>query len=95
MLKGKERAYLRSAANGLDPVYQIGKDGITPKLIEGVEQVLKARELIKLTVLETCPLCAREAAVELCSALGAEPVQVIGGKCVIYRRNMEIDNYGI
>lgn len=93
MLNGKQRAFLRSQANALDTIYQIGKDGVGQKQLEGIEDALKARELIKLCVLETCPVTAREAAGEVCSALAAEPVQVIGNRFVIYRRNPDIGRY--
>ena len=95
MITTKQRAELRAHANTLDPVYFIGKDGITDALIEGVGEVLKARELIKIGIQENCPLTPREACGALCDALGAQPVQVIGRKFVIYKRNKKIDRYGI
>ncbi len=86
MLTGKQRAYLRRLANGLTPVFQIGKGGITDTLIAQLANVLEARELIKVTVLETALLDTREACNEIAEALRAEPVQVIGSKFVIYKR---------
>ncbi|MBQ2085159.1 MAG: YhbY family RNA-binding protein, partial [Oscillospiraceae bacterium] len=56
---------------------------------------LVPRELIKVGVQENCPVSAREACGMVAEALGAEPVQVIGRKFVIYRRNKEINQYGI
>ncbi len=94
-MTSKERAELRKAANGLDTIFQIGKDGIDDKLASGVESALTARELIKLRVLETCEYTAKEACEELCERLGAESVQVIGSRFVIYKRNKKIDKYGI
>ncbi len=95
MITTKQRAQLRGYANALDPVYLIGKDGITEALIEGVGEVLTARELIKVGIQENCPVTAREACEALCGALDAAPVQVIGRKFVIYKRNKKIDRYGI
>ncbi len=95
MINSKQRAALRGAANGIEPIFQIGKDGISPAQLAGIDKALTARELIKITVLETSPLTPREAAGAVCEALSAEPVQVIGGKLVVYRRNPDIDRFGI
>ena len=94
-MTSKERATLRGFANTIEPCYYIGKEGITDAVITGIRGALTARELIKVSVQETCPLTAREACEELADMLGAEPVQAIGRKFVIYKRNREIDAYGI
>jgi RNA-binding protein len=78
---------LRSLANPLDTIQQIGKDGITEAVVQQVQEALTARELIKLKVLETSFMSAREASEALCEALEAEPVQCIGSKLVIYKAN--------
>ncbi len=85
MLTSKQRAALRGAANPLVPVFLIGKGEIDETLIAGVGDCLAARELIKLKVLETSEYTPREAADRLCEALGAECVQVIGRKFVLFR----------
>ena len=87
MLTSKQRAYLRGLANPLDTIQQIGKDGITDAVVQQVQEALVARELIKLKVLETSFMSAREACEALCEALEAEPVQCIGSKLVIYKAN--------
>ena len=84
MLTSKQRAALRGAANGLQPVFQIGKGGIDEQVIKATADCLAARELIKLRTLETSPQSAREAAEELAGATGAEVVQVIGGTLVLF-----------
>ena len=85
MLTSRQRAYLRSIANGLDTILQVGKDGISDNTIEQVNGALEARELIKCRVLETSPLTAREAAEALASATHGEVVQVIGTRFVLFR----------
>ena len=85
MLTSKQRAYLRGLANALDPVVQVGKDGIGDNLIAQVDGVLEKRELIKGTVLENSLLSAREAAEEIAAATHADVVQVIGSKFVLFR----------
>jgi RNA-binding protein len=70
-----------------DTIIQIGKGGITDSVVDSVNAALKARELIKGKVLESSMLTAREACEALCESCKAEPVQVIGTKFVIYKRN--------
>ena len=53
MLKGKQRAYLRSIANTLKPSTQIGKDGVTESFLEQLDDMLRKREIVKVTILET------------------------------------------
>lgn len=86
-MTSKQRAYLRSLASNLDAIIQIGKDGIGENLIIQVDGALKKRELIKITVLETSPEPAKEAAIALADATKSEVVQVIGRKIVLFRRN--------
>ncbi len=92
MITTKQRAYLRSLANTVEPTTQIGKLGIGENVIKTAHDALEAHELIKLTVLETCPLSPKEAMVALCEALGCEAVQVIGRKVVIYRQSSKEAN---
>ena len=84
MLTSKQRAALRKAANGLDPVFQVGKGEIDETLIQATADCLAARELIKMKVLETSMYSAREAADALAEATGADVVQVIGSKFVLF-----------
>ncbi|MDP4117706.1 MAG: YhbY family RNA-binding protein [Bacillota bacterium] len=86
MITSKQRAHLRAMANTIVSVQQIGKGGIADNLIKQLDDALEAREIIKVTVLETALLTAREAC-EICAEkLFAEPVQCIGSKFVLYRR---------
>ena len=86
-LTGKQRAFLRSMCNTLQPVLYIGKEGVTPATVKEAYDALEARELIKCSLNDTAPLTAREACAALCEQLGAQPVQCIGRKFAIYRRN--------
>ena len=91
MLNSKQRAALRGAANSLEPVFLVGKGEIDETLIRGVADCLAARELIKLKVLETSSYTPREAADALCEATGADTVQCIGSKFVLYRQARDKD----
>ena len=84
MLKGKQRAYLRSIANTLKPSTQIGKDGVTESFLEQLDDMLRKREIVKVTILET-----KETANAICEALRAEFVQAIGSKFTLYKKNTE------
>ena len=89
MITSKQRAALRSQSNGMETIFQIGKGGISNMLVQQVEDALKAREMIKLRVLESAPVFAREAAQELAEKCGAEIVQVIGSRFILFKRNPE------
>ncbi len=88
-MTGRQRAALRGMANGIQPIYQLGKGGIDSDVITGLDEALTARELIKITVLDAAGISAREACDQLAEALRAEPIQVIGKKLVLYRRNYD------
>ncbi|MGM9595087.1 MAG: YhbY family RNA-binding protein [Oscillospiraceae bacterium] len=86
-LTSKQRAQLKGLAMTEDTIIQIGKGGISENTLTQVNDALKARELIKGRVLENSLLTAREAADALTEACGAETVQTIGSKFVLYKRN--------
>lgn len=87
MITSKQRAALRSMANSIETILQVGKGGVGEALVRQTEDALRARELIKMRVLETAPLSAREAAQKLAAAADADIVQVIGSRFVLYRKN--------
>ena len=85
-MTGKERAAWRAKANALEPIIQIGKEGITDNLLNQIDDTLDVRELIKVRVhLETAPKKPKEFAQIIGEKLGAEIIQVIGGVIVFYR----------
>ncbi len=87
MLNSKQRALLRGIASNYETIFQIGKGGISETLISQVNDALRKRELIKLRVLDNSMYTAREAAEEIASKTGADVVQVIGSRFVIFKRN--------
>lgn len=89
MLKGKQRSYLKSLANNMRPITQIGKEGLTEEFLTQLDDMLRARELVKVSILDTAGLDAKEAAHAVCEYLRAEYVQSIGSKFTIYRKNRE------
>ncbi|MBE5039373.1 ribosome assembly RNA-binding protein YhbY [Ructibacterium gallinarum] len=89
MLTSKQRARLRAMANSIPALYQIGKDGITETMIEQFNLALEAKELIKVHVLENAMMDVREAAETVAQKTGAQTVQMIGSKFVLYKQSKE------
>ena len=87
MLNSKQRAALRGIAGTMDTIFQVGKGGINEALISQVSDALRKRELIKLRVLDNSAYTSREAAEEIAEKTGADVVQVIGNRFVIFKRN--------
>lgn len=90
MLTSKQRAELRAQAATLDTILIIGKGGVSENLLREADAALTARELVKGKVLETAMLTPQEALEVLCTELGAEPVQTVGTKFVLYRRSEKL-----
>lgn len=95
-MTSKQRSYLKSLAVNLDTIFQIGKSGITDELCAQLLNALNARELIKIKVLENSPVSPKDASALIADNIGAEVVQVIGTKIVLFRvsdteKNRKID----
>ena len=86
MLTGKQRAYLRGLAQQLQPAVYIGKDNMTAAVVTEMHDYLNAHELLKVKIQEGSDLDAKEAANEAAQRLGADFVQAIGRRFVLYRR---------
>ncbi|HOQ75190.1 MAG TPA: ribosome assembly RNA-binding protein YhbY [Thermoclostridium sp.] len=86
-MTGKQRSYLRSLANSIPAIFQVGKNGLEPNSIRQFDEALEARELVKASVMRNSPLTAREAADTLAGELGAEVIQVLGNRFVLYRES--------
>ena len=91
MLTSKERAALRSQANGLDTTLMVGKGGVSDAVVEEAEKLLEARELVKGRVLESAMLTAREASDAICEATGADGVATAGSTFVLWRKSKKLE----
>ena len=85
MFTSKQRSKLRSLAQTIEPIGQIGKGGIQENMVKSLSDALDKRELIKLTVLNNANEDISDLATEIASELNAELVCIIGHKIVLYR----------
>ena len=87
MLDAKDKKKLRKEAQDRRSLFHIGKDGLGDKLIDTLEDSLRAHELVKLNLLKSAPLTTAEAAEILAQETGSEIVHIIGHTFVLYRRS--------
>ena len=88
-LTSKQRAYLKSLASTLNPIFQIGKSSLTPEITEAIGEAFHNSELIKVAVLKNCMDDPRQIAEALASRTHSTVVQVIGKKIVLYKPDKE------
>ena len=87
MLTSSQRAKLKSIAQNLNPIFQIGKNGVGDNQVNDILDALSVHELIKISVLRSAETPTKPILDEVCDRTGAEPVQAIGNKIVIYKRS--------
>ena len=83
-MTGKQKRYLRKLAHPLKPLVNIGKQGLSPENKREIETQLLDHELIKLKVLDSCPLSKKKCVNEVGKIKGLEVVQVIGKTLVLF-----------
>lgn len=86
-MTSKQRAYLRGLAQKIDPIFQIGKSGISDNQIEQLSNALEARELIKISFLDSIPDDKNSIAEEIANKTNSEIVQIIGKKLTLFRKS--------
>lgn len=89
MITSKQRSFLRSLAQNVDPTVYIGKNGLTDTVMEEIDRGLYTRELIKVKIQEGCTLKPKDVAEEMARKYGAEFVTAIGRKFVLYRQSKD------
>ena len=90
-MTSKERKVLSGMGQKLEPIFQIGKNGVEGAMIKELSNALEARELIKISVLRNCDCSAKELIGILAEELQAEPISCVGSKIVLYRRSERKD----
>ena len=88
-LTGKQKSVLRSMGMTLEPVVQIGKEGVTPAVVQAAREAIKKRELIKVRVLQNCMELPADAITMLAERADANLVQLIGRNGLLFKRNFE------
>ena len=91
MITTKQRAHLRGLGNALDPVMQIGKEGVSENVLTSINLLLEARELVKIKVLKNCDDDVKCIANSIASKIGADVVQVIGNIFILYKKSTRKD----
>ena len=92
-MTSKQRAYLSSQANSMDPIFQIGKASLTPEIITALDEAIEKRELIKIAVLKNCIDDPREIATVIAERTRSEVVKVIGKKIILFRQAKKNSKY--
>ncbi len=85
----KQKCFLRSMGMTLEPVVQIGKEGVSPAVVKGADEAITKRELIKVRVLQNCPLGTQEAISLLADRMSCDLIQTIGRNGLLFRRNFK------
>ena len=88
-MTSKQRAYLKGLAQTMEPIFQIGKNSLTPENTKAIAEALEARELIKISVLQNCMDDPKELAALVGERTRSQVVQVIGKKIVLYKEGKE------
>ncbi len=88
-MTSKQRSYLKSLASNIDPIFQIGKSGLSPEVTEAVAEAFNTRELIKVAVLKNCMDEPKSLAEVLAERTKSQVVHVIGKKIVLYKESKE------
>ena len=88
-LTGKQKSFLRSLGQKLEPVVMMGKEGVTPTVVEAAREAIKKRELIKVRVLQNCMEEPEDAITMLAERADVNLVQIIGRKGLVYKRNFD------
>lgn len=94
-LTSKQRAYLGSQANTVDPIFQIGKASLTPELITAIDEAIEKRELIKISVLKNCADDPNEIATMIAERTHSVVVKVIGKKIILFRQAKKNTKYDL
>ena len=84
-MTSKQRSYLKGLAMNIDPIFQVGKASVTPEYTDAIREAFNTKELIKIAVLKNCMDDPRGIAEVLAERTGAQAVQVIGKKIVLYK----------
>ena len=84
-MTSKQRAYLKSLASTINPIFQVGKSSLTPEFVKTIDEAFNTRELLKIAVLKNCLDDPNEIAQTIAERTRSQVVHVIGKKIVLYK----------
>lgn len=84
-LASKDKKYFRTLGHHLKPEVWIGKEGVSKGTLNTIENSFHTKELVKVKILENCPLDRTDIARQLSDAVTAEVVQVLGNMILLYK----------
>lgn len=90
-MTSKQRAYLRGLAMTMQPIVNVGKNGVTDSVIGEVDNLLECKELIKISVLKNSDLPVKSVAECFQDELNATLVQTVGNKITLFRVSKKDD----
>jgi RNA-binding protein len=88
-LTGRQRRHLRALGHHLQPVVQVGHEGVTEAVVREANHQLETHELIKVRIGESSPQDRHEGAELLAEKTGAQVAQVLGRTALLYRARKE------
>lgn len=94
MINSKQRAWLRSQANPLECLFQVGKGELTEQVLRGLDEILSTHELLKINVMKSAEQSPADLARLMSAAVGADVIQVIGRRIVLYRHSEKLARLG-
>lgn len=86
-LSSKNIKQLKKESHHLNPIFQVGKNGVTDNFMEQIDDVLEKRELIKISVLQNCLEDKDGIAEEISKNTDSNIVSIIGSTIIIYRES--------
>ena len=86
-LNNAQKKFLRKLGHALTPIVYIGKEGLSPTVVEAIDVALTSHELIKVKLVNTDTISKHEAAEQVPPETGCVLVQLIGKTLLIYRPN--------
>ncbi len=89
-LSGKDRAALRAEAHHLTPMVHVGQYGVSPTVVQSLDDALRTHELVKVQLGRNADVTVKDAAANLATATDAIVIQVIGKTATFYRENPEL-----
>ncbi|MFN2565465.1 MAG: YhbY family RNA-binding protein [Gemmatimonadaceae bacterium] len=90
-LSSKERAELRAEAHHLIAGVHVGHQGVTPAVVQSLDDALRTRELVKVQLSKNADESPKALAKRLSEEVGADVVQVIGRTATFYRENPQLE----